>query len=142
MALARAKRAGIELPDQTWNRVDRFLRSVSRGNVGGLASYRPDSPASTSMTAEALYCRLMLQDANGVILDSTAANEATSQLVGNLPTAERPNLYYWYYASLALHHRQQTSDAAEKAWHQWNDALTTALLQSQVAEGTDAGSWN
>src|SRR5262249_12238121 len=42
MALASAKRAGINVPDQTWNRVERFLRTVRRGNYGGLASYRPD----------------------------------------------------------------------------------------------------
>jgi hypothetical protein len=58
MALASARRAGIDVPDNTWVRVERFLSIVRRGAHGGLASYRPDGPASTSMTAEALYCRL------------------------------------------------------------------------------------
>ncbi len=142
MALASAKRAGIQVPDQTWNRVDRFLRSVKRGNYGGLASYRPDSPASISMTAEALYCRLILSEMSGASLPDSASDEAANQLLGALPSADRVNLYYWYYATLALHHRQPSSDSAADAWHTWNDAMTAALLNTQVSDGTDAGSWN
>jgi hypothetical protein len=142
MALASAKRAGIDVPDQTWIRVERFLRTVRRGNYGGLASYRSDSPASTSMTAEALYCHLILEEMSGPKLTEFAANEATNQVLTALPTADRVNLYYWYYATLALHRRQQANDSALDAWHTWNDALTAALLETQVAGGPNAGSWN
>jgi outer membrane biosynthesis protein TonB len=142
MSLASAKRAGIRVPDQTWNRVDRFLRSVRRGNFGGLASYRPDSPASTSMTAESLYCHLVLNEMSGLPFAEQAADEATNQVLTSLPTAERINLYYWYYATLALHHRQQVNDASTNAWHTWNDALTGVLLSTQVADGPNAGSWD
>lgn len=142
MALASAKRAGLNVPDQTWNRVDRFLRSVRRGTYGGTASYRPDSPASTSMTAESLYCRLILEEMTGIELNEAAANEATSQLVAGLPSAERANFYYWYYATLALHHRQQSGEAAAAAWHTWNDAMTAALVNTQIMDGKDAGSWD
>lgn len=106
MALASAERAGIRAPDQTWSRVERFLQSVRRGDQGGLASYRADSPASTSMTAEALYCRLVLQQMVGTNLLGSSADEATTELLATPPTADRVNLYYWYYATLALHHRQ------------------------------------
>ncbi len=88
-----------------------FCERVRRGNFGGLASYRPDGPASTSMTAEALYCRLLLDEMSGLSLTEAAANEATNQVLAALPTAERVNLYYWYYATLALHHRQQENEA-------------------------------
>jgi hypothetical protein len=142
MSLASAKRAGIRVPDQTWNRIDRFLRSVRRGNFGGLASYRTDGPASTSMTAESLYCHLVLDEMSGLTFTESAANEATNQVLTAVPTADRVNLYYWYYATLALHHRQQTNDAAAAAWHTWNDALTAALLSTQVTDGADSGSWN
>jgi hypothetical protein len=59
-----------------------------------------------------------------------------------LPGADRVNLYYWYYATLALQHRQQSGDAALAAWRTWNHALTAALLNTQVSDGPDAGSWN
>jgi hypothetical protein len=38
----------------------RFLGSVSSGAAGGLAAYRPGERPSPAMTAEALYCRLVL----------------------------------------------------------------------------------
>jgi len=141
MALASARRAGISIPDNTWQRVERFLHSVRRGNSGGLASYRPDSPASTSMTAEALYCRLLMEDIFGTMLDDAAGEEATANLLASLPNAERVNLYYWYYASLALHHRHPQNDRTTEAWHTWNDAMTEAIVSTQVTEGEHAGSW-
>jgi hypothetical protein len=141
MALASAKRAGINVPANTWSRVDRFLSTVRRGPHGGLASYRPDGPASTSMTAEALYCRLMLNDMLGQDLDESAAREATGNLLASLPTAERVNLYYWYYATLALHHRLGQNEAAAAAWKTWNDAMTAAIVSTQITDGRDAGSW-
>lgn len=142
MALASADRAGIRVPDQTWSRVERFLQSVRRGDRGGLASYRADSPASTSMTAEALYCRLVLQQAVGTKLVEPAADEAAAELLAAPPTAERVNLYYWYYATLALHHRQLANEKATAAWRTWNDAMIATLMQTQVSSGDDAGSWN
>jgi hypothetical protein len=142
MALASAHRAGVDLPPQTWTAVERFLRSVRRGNAGGLASYRPDSSVTTPMTAEAFYCRLMLTEMSGIVFDERSSSEATAQLLAALPTRDRVNLYYWYYATLALHYRQQASDQAAAAWHAWNDALTAVLLANQVVEGPEAGSWN
>ncbi len=142
MALASAERAGIRIPSNTWGRAERFLRSVRRGNYGGLASYRPDSGASTPMTAEALYCRLLLGEVTGEPIDDAVVAEATSQLLSALPNAQRINLYYWYYATLALHHRHQRDDKAAAAWHSWNDALAATLVETQVTVGPDAGSWN
>jgi hypothetical protein len=141
MALASAERAGIEVPTHTWVRVERFLRSVRRGSYGGLASYRPDSGPSTSMTAEALYCRQLLVESLNVPVEHAADAEAARQLLTALPEAGRVNLYYWYYATLALHYRQQQNDPATRDWHDWNGALTAALLSTQITEGPDAGSW-
>jgi hypothetical protein len=142
MALASAQRAGVEVPAHTWSRIDRFLRSVRRGKYGGLASYRPDSPASTSMTSEALYCRLLLHEVGDGRIDEQADSEATTQLLAALPDAKRVNLYYWYYATLALHHRHQSSEEANTAWRAWNEALTTVLLETQLPDGPNAGSWD
>jgi hypothetical protein len=142
MALASAERAGLAVPSQTWTRVGRFLQSVRRGSHGGLASYRPDGPPTTSMTAEAYYCRLLLGQTGAEEIDEPAAAEARRQLLAALPSRERINLYYWYYATLALHHRSQLSDNDAAAWRTWNDAITRALLETQVASGADAGSWS
>jgi outer membrane biosynthesis protein TonB len=141
MALASARQAGIHVPAQTWTLIDRFLQSVRRGNYGGLASYRPDSPASTSMTAEALYCRLLLGELVGERIDESAAQEASAQLLAELPDAGRINLYYWYYATLALHHRHPRDEHSAADWNAWNDALTATLVSTQVSSGKGAGSW-
>jgi hypothetical protein len=142
MALASAQQAGISIPESAWRRVDAFLKSVRRGTDGGLASYMPVSPATTSMTAEGLYCRLLLGEMSGLAIEEAAAVEATNRLLTELPDINRVNLYYWYYATLALHHRQQINDYAATAWDTWNEALSTALINTQVADGDDAGSWN
>ncbi len=141
MSLWSAQRAGIDIPPQTWTGAERFLRSVRRGRVGGLASYRPDGPASTPMTAEALYCREIVADALGGEADPQAAAEATAALAAVPPEPERVNLYYWYYGTLGLHHRQAFDAEAEAAWQSWNTALTLALVNSQIADGPDAGCW-
>lgn len=142
MALASARRAGMDVPELTWTRIGRFLNSVRRGSHGGLASYRPDGPPSASMTAEALYCRLILQEMAGTRIDETAAQEATKQLLDASPQTNQRNLYYWYYASLALHARQQANAQALATWRRWNDALTPVLLSTQSADGPNAGSWD
>jgi Squalene-hopene cyclase C-terminal domain len=142
MALASAERAGARVPSETWTRVAHFLRRVQRGTDGGLASYRPDGPPTTSMTAEALYCRLLLAETGGDEIGEPAGAEATRQLLAAMPNTNRMNLYYWYYATLAMHHRSGTSEVNAAAWRSWNDALTAALLETQVAHGPDAGSWN
>jgi hypothetical protein len=142
MALASAERAGVAVPTNAWVRIDQFLKSVRRGTKGGLASYMPVSPTTTSMTAEALYCRLLLNEMSGIGMAEASAVEATERLLAELPDDTHVNLYCWYYATLALHHRHQANDQATAAWNKWNEALSAALMSAQVADGDEAGSWN
>ena len=84
------------------------------------------------MTAEALVCRQFLgDDRNG-----RAATEAAQHLMEQLPDDGRVNLYYWYYATLALFQLQ------DERWPRWNNALKRRLLQSQRSAGELAGSWD
>ena len=62
--------------------------------------------------------------------------EATEYLLGEMPQAAEPNLYYWYYGTLALFHVQGS------AWQQWNDAMQQQLLRQQRNDGQLAGSWD
>jgi hypothetical protein len=142
MALWSAERVGVTVPPQTWTGAERFLRSVRRGQSGGLASYRADGPVSTSMTAEALYCRQLVGESLDDGNDQTAADEATQRILRTLPEPTHVNLYYWYYASLALHRKQQASEQDAAAWQSWNSALVNALVGKQKYDGTDAGSWD
>ena len=54
------------------------------------------------MTAEAFYCRELLQEISGEPIDRQAAVEATKNLLASLPDRDRINLYYWYYAILGI----------------------------------------
>jgi hypothetical protein len=110
----------------------RFLGSVSTGTHQGLASYRPGSGATRTMTAEALACRLFLE------LDTEAGmiDEAVQFVMQELPTDGPMNLYYWYYATLALF---QTGG---ESWETWNASLQERLIAAQLTAGRLAGSWS
>ena len=136
MTLKSAQLAGIDIPATTWTRVDRFLRRVRRGNAGGLAAYRPNSSVSRTMTAEALFCRQLQQEQQLGQLSDAAIEEAITSITAQLPAASRRNLYFWYYATLALHRNQGQSTAATEAWESWNHALTTTLLTTQQGDGS------
>lgn len=132
MALKSAELAGLEIPPATRDRMVRFLESVSSGRYRGLASYRPNERVSRPMTAEALVCRQFL----GMARNEPAADEAGNYLLGQLPGEGPDNLYYWYYATLGLYQLQGSR------WEKWNEALTSALVASQRADGDQAGSWD
>ncbi len=143
MALKSAQLAGIDLPSTTWTRIDRFLRHVQRGSEGGLAAYRPQGPASRTMTAEALYCRELLAGNASGLTQMAAVEEAVRSLVAIRPKipahgrmSDRMNLYYWYYATLALHRVQHYSATTSRAWELWNQALVETLLATQQADGS------
>ncbi len=136
MALKSAQLAGIEVPDMTWARAERFLRRVKRGNHGGLAAYRPDGPPSRTMTAEAWFCHQLLQADRGGSLNPSAIREAVESLEQELPSPSNRNLYYWYYATLALQQNHHHSPEDSSSWEAWNHALTTALIATQESDGS------
>ena len=131
MALTSASRAGVRDGDRCLAGARRFLDSVSSGSAGGLAAYRPGGAPTRSMTAEALVCRWCLGEVKTSVQD-----EASHFLMQQPPGTGGDNLYYWYYASLAL---CQLEDAQ---WGAWNRQLQRELLSKQRRDGTLAGSWD
>ena len=84
------------------------------------------------MTAEALACRLLLNHP----LTAAAQQEAEQMLMQHLPGTEPDNVYYWYYATLALFQLQ------DDRWRAWNEALKGRLLATQQPpKQAQAGSW-
>lgn len=132
MALKSAELAGVRVPRQARDGAARFLRSVTGGAHGGLASYRPRERPTRPMTAEALACRQFL----GLPPQPQADTEASAYIHEELPGAGQANFYYWYYATLAMFQLQGD------AWQTWNSALQAAVVGSQRHEGDDAGSWD
>lgn len=134
MALKSLERSGIEVPIEVQRRMRRFLDSCSAGPNGGLATYKPrEGRPSDTMTAEALACRLLLD----YPLSREAQSEATRMIMNTRPGVGEDNVYFWYYATLALFQLQ------DENWRVWNQAMKARLLQTQIpAYGQQPGSWD
>lgn len=149
MALKSARTAGLDVPDETFDKAIDFLvvhgrkqRQSNQSKFGGLAGYRVSvsrenntetvEPPKPSMTAESLFCKQML----GIDRKHPSYNEAIEYLQANLPRRARQDLYYWYYGTLAMY--QHGGDP----WRRWNDTLRDALVADQRSDGDFAGSWN
>jgi hypothetical protein len=134
MAIQSCRRGGLQVDPQVISRMHSFLDSVSVGRHRGLAVYRPipNQQPTPAMTAEAFASRALL--GNG--WDASAQREATAYLLQNLPGQGEENLYYYYYATLALF--QQQGDA----WLTWNAAMKPHLVSTQLQSGREAGSWD
>jgi hypothetical protein len=109
-----------------------FLDRVASGTQGGLSAYMPGEAPKRSMTAEALFSRLILDAAR----EKNAAEEGVAYLMQELPRESRPDLYYWYYGTLALYHH------GGEPWKKWNEALQSTLVGSQRKSGHASGSWD
>jgi hypothetical protein len=120
------------VPDATKLRAERFLSSVSSGRQDGLASYRAKERPSRTMTAEALLCRYLLREQPSAAL----RDEATAFLLQETPAMGADNVYYWYYATLALRF------SGGPQWRSWNTDLQSELLRTQQHDAALAGSWD
>jgi hypothetical protein len=132
MSLKSAQLAGLEIPPGAADGAVRFIKSVSSGQYGGKASYRPGERPTRPMTAEALVCRQFL----GMARDNPAGDEAGEYLLSDVPRADRINLYYWYYGTLGMYQLQGDG------WQRWNAALQSVLVDRQRTDGDMAGSWD
>lgn len=132
MALKSAELAGVRTPAETRAGMIRFVNNSATGPYKGLAGYRPLAPASRTMTAEAVVCRAFL----GLEQRELAAREAVDFIMAEPPQAGKMNLYYWYYATLAMFQMQGPK------WEEWNAALQQQLLSKQQRFGAHTGSWD
>lgn len=132
MALKSAAVGGIPVPADARANMRAFLDARAKGEAGGLSSYLYNLEPSHPMTAEALYCRQMLE----ADLDPALVAEAVDYLKTNPPRRSALDLYYWYYGTLAMF------QLGGEPWEAWNDAVRETLVAEQVTEGENAGSWN
>lgn len=138
MLLEAAAQAGLDAGpgsgiDHGRERARTFLQSVSSGRTGGLAAYRTGERPTMPMTAEALFCRMVL----GATPDDPSVPEAVAVIAGSPPAATRPNAYAWYYATLASFH------VGGPQWEAWNRHMHPAVLSLQRQDaGPLQGSWD
>jgi hypothetical protein len=132
MALQSGRHAGLTIPETVFERAAKFLDSVQAGEHGGLYSYMPNRSPEDAMIAEGLLCREYL----GWPATHPGLVEGSKHMLKNLPAPENPNIYYWYYATQAMHH------LGGKDWETWNNEARDTLIAMQSDRGHEAGSWD
>jgi len=131
MAMQSARAAKLAVPEATFELSSHFLDSVQRKD-GAVYAYQPGHQPTPTMTAEALLCRIYL----GWTKSDPPLMEGVRYLLDeHPPDAAKPNVYYWYYATQALHH------VGGPEWERWNFLMRDVLVNSQEARGEAAGSW-
>jgi len=132
MALKSAQMAKLEVPQQTFYEVTRYLDSAAMPD--GKYGYTPNSPSTQAVTAEAYLCRQLLgwKQNDPRLVD--ACKVLTSNLV-QYDSADR-DVYYWYYATQVCHNMEG------QIWEKWNLAMRAELPQHQVKAGPETGSWD
>lgn len=132
MALQSAKMAGIDVPQQTLDNVTKYLDKIAQAG-GTRYPYQRNGDATRTMTAEAILCRQYLgwkQD------DARMANALDYILTNPVSYQHKRDVYYWYYATQAMHHMEG------KWWKEWNAVMRQELPENQVKTGKEAGSWD
>ncbi len=134
MALKSAEVAGFEVPEKTYRAAANWLDKVRHGRRGGLYSYQPRRDPSPAMTAEGLFCEQYIDYQPA----TPRTSESVAYIMENLPRWGRSgnDLYFWYYATLALH------QLGGPEWDEWNDQMQKCLVEAQRRDGPFAGSWD
>ena len=129
MALKSAGMGGLSVDPMVMKKaVNFFVNQVSNSNG---ARYGYQSHAGTdATTAIGLLCRLYLDwnPKNPNLL------RGADFLTGRGPNFD--NAYYIYYATQVFHH------IGGPRWTDWNGKVRDQLINSQVQNGDDAGSWD
>ena len=142
MALKSGQLAHLEMPQDTWHGIARFLNAASTPQQRSMYAYNPYAPdtdaqrhgrqPSKTMTAVGLLMRLY----SGWRRDHPDTVRGAEYLSEHLPSPEDRDTYYWYYATQVMFHM------GGSYWDSWNARLHPLLTSSQVREGPLVGSWH
>ena len=144
MALHSARSAGIQVPDEAFQRATLFLESVSEEN-GSRYKYEPTDPPdriSVAMTAEGLLCRQFLGATRSDPALQNGIGFLTEELNKPSWSSGQRNVYEWYYVGHVLH------NAGGPEFTNWYGETALAIVDNQTKSGTtrkgkDArGSWH
>lgn len=131
LAIKSAASGGLKVPSGVFPRVNDYLDSVQVDKLGGRYAYMRNSRITRAMTAEGLLCRQYC----GWPKDKEGLRLGVSYLLENPPDPQRPDLYYWYYATQVMHHN------GGSPWNEWNEKVRTTVVGMQETNGHEMGSW-
>ena len=127
MALKSGHMAYLRVPPITIQRASRFLDSVQANDGANYGYTDPGSGPGT--TAIGLLCRMYL----GWPKDHPALERGVRWLAERGPS--KTDMYYNYYATQVLRHMEGD------LWKKWNGEIRDWLVNTQVREGHERGSW-
>lgn len=131
MALESGRAGGLDVETPVMAKVTTYLDTAASFDGAGYG-YQARSDPSPAMTAEGLLCRQYL----GWDRTHPPMGQGLEALLYDAPFDLRDrDVYYWYYATQALHH------FGGPLWSQWNNKMRVGLPRSQVKSGREAGSW-
>jgi hypothetical protein len=142
MALKSAKVAGLAVNHASFDGAIKFIdtcekKGVAGGEYGPASeySYMPGGDANVRRDAIGNLCRQFLgwkkED-----LQSSVELFVKKSIPNWGANGESVDLYYWYYGTLCVF--QQGGEL----WKMWNEGMKKALVENQIKQGEDAGSWN
>lgn len=135
MALKSAQMAGLDVPQNTMRKAQKFLDSVcSEGSDEGYGYLAPgDKGNDPTLSAVGLLCRQYLQSWGPQNLRMIRGVE--NHIKNRTPSLKE--MYYCYYATQVMHH------FGGQAWKEWNQKMRDSLVKEQdKGPGPMAGSWN
>lgn len=148
MAFKSGQLAGLDVPTPTFDRIESYLdQSQVSKKIPYLYRYNPfaaDTPEQRHgreptpvMTSAGLLMRLYF----GWQRSQPEMTAGADYLLQHPPApgtkdATLRDTYYWYYSTQVLFHM------GGDRWKKWNSTLYPMLIQTQVTEGPQAGSWD
>jgi len=126
MALHSARMAGLTVPEETFVLARGFLDKIGGGKHGGLYGYQQRGDLSRAMVATGMFCRQL-----DLVAPSDPMMQESARLIQQHPMKDsKPDLYYVYYATLALYQHQGP------IWLEWNAQLKKILHAIQKKDGS------
>ncbi|NQT36512.1 MAG: terpene cyclase/mutase family protein [Planctomycetes bacterium] len=131
LALKTGHMAYLRIAPEGVKKIPKFLDSVQADGGANYGYTQPGSGQAT--TAIGLLCRMYL----GWKRDDPRLVRGVEWLGEQGPS--KTNMYYNYFATNAVYFlRKEGEDAI---WNKWNNVLRDQLVESQVKDGHEAGSW-
>ncbi|MEX1097314.1 MAG: hypothetical protein WED34_14810 [Planctomycetales bacterium] len=133
MALWFGRKAGLDVSDDTLEKVHTWLRHVEHNQpVGGLFSYQRGRAPTPAMTSEALLSLQFI----GADRDDPRLIAGADYLLKHLPDKNQHDTSYsWYYATQVLYHM------SGDYWETWNPRMKELLKETQTIDGRMKGTW-
>jgi len=129
MALKSGHMAYLRVPPATIAKASQYLDTVA---TNGGANYGYNQAGSgEATTAIGLLCRMYL----GWKKDNPGLKRGVEWLSSHGPAKNPANMYYNYYATQVMRHWEGDE------WKKWNEDVRNWLVDTQVKEGPEAGSW-